>query len=267
MSRQQGDYPVNLGSDEFHRLSIQDTLLNVLFPLFPPGVDAPKRVLDVACGAGGWLQRVATAYPHCQCFGLDKNSLLLDYASQLAKSKALTNVTYKHGDMFDLPRLYKRPFDFIQMRTASWFLGARREEMFNTCLHLLNPGGMFCVIDFIQPGRTNSTAIQQFSQYFLDALEKRGSAYANVIDFPALLSALGFRDVHKYPYVLDLSAGQADRESYMADLRNVFGVFRPVVTQAMSEDDYEALVQACLRDLDAPDLEFSYDVLMVTGIN
>ena len=60
--------------DEFRRqLHLQRELYREMGALVPPSIDlsTAQCVLDVACGAGGWLLEMARAFPHIQFIGLN----------------------------------------------------------------------------------------------------------------------------------------------------------------------------------------------------
>jgi ubiquinone/menaquinone biosynthesis C-methylase UbiE len=263
----QGQYPIPPSdADEARRLSLQDELLNDLFPLFFTGYMHPKRVLDVACGTGGWLRRVAHAYPNAECVGLDKSALLLDYARALASTEHV-NITYKQGDMFDIAKSSGKvkAFDYIQMRCACWFLGSRVQEIFADCAHLLKPGATFCVIDFKQPPHSNSDALQRWNGYFMEALQRRGTSYAQVDQFAKIFGALGLVNIQQKPYVLDLSVGIEGREGFLSDLRSVFEVFKPVLFEVLDEEAFESIKAQVFSDFEAPGFEMFIDALMISG--
>ena len=60
--------------DEFTRqLQHERELCREMGALVPPSIDlsTAQCVLDVACGAGGWLLEMARAFPHIQFIGLN----------------------------------------------------------------------------------------------------------------------------------------------------------------------------------------------------
>src|SRR5690348_6528461 len=78
------------------RLHDQDTLLTEAMggPLSEQGEEAlrgVRDVLDVACGPGGWVQRVARDYPHMQVTGIDLSPTMIAYAQAMAGVMRLEN--------------------------------------------------------------------------------------------------------------------------------------------------------------------------------
>src|SRR5690349_18872644 len=74
---------------EHARLFDQDTLLTEAMggPLSEQGEEAlrgVRDVLDIGCGPGGWVQRVARDYPHMQVTGIDLSTTMIAYAQAMA---------------------------------------------------------------------------------------------------------------------------------------------------------------------------------------
>lgn len=250
-SDKHGHYPVRQDdAAEFHRLSVQDEIFNDHFRLLPLGITAPKHVLDVACGTGGWLRRIAKLYPQAECVGLDKSDLLLGHARLVAESNGLS-IWYKQGDMLELAKIFKQKrFDFIQMRFASWFLGTHRQEVLAACRDLLEPGGHFCLMEYESHPSTNSQALKRFSLLFEQALEKRGTSYGGTSEFPLLFDSLGFKNVQLTPYVFRLDIGVPNQSVLLHDLRSsVQTVGKMIVSSGViGAQEYDDMAEKCIAD-------------------
>ena len=93
---------------EMARLMLQDRLLNqAMGGLLAERNDLAHlyRVLDIACGPGGWLLDLTTQYPHMQGMGIDISQLMIDYANTLARTQKLSNVQFRVMDA-------TKPLDF-----------------------------------------------------------------------------------------------------------------------------------------------------------
>lgn len=255
-NRQQGQYPVpSRDPNEFNRLSRQDMLLNEVCPLLPSGVTNPKAVLDVACGTGGWLRTVAQNHPKTQCVGMDISSLMLDHARAMADSGGLKNIKYVQGDFFNLPKMFPaQRFSLVQMRVSTWFVGARKREVFAAIKSLLLPGGVFRIIEFEQPFPNNSAAWKRYNTLFFTALEKRGVLYYGTAEFPVMLRELGFSPVIPESFVVDLSAGTPNIQAMRDDMQDqILTVGKMIVVEGLlTEDDFEELRQECIDDMNKP---------------
>src|SRR6266849_5313488 len=74
---------------ETARLMFQDNLLTRhLEGLFPIAIDnaSEMRVLDLACGPGGWILNVAYEYPKAEVHGVDIHQPFVRYAAAQAWS-------------------------------------------------------------------------------------------------------------------------------------------------------------------------------------
>lgn len=264
---QQGAYPVRPSVDERLRLSVQDELFNRALPVVPSGLKPPKRVLDVACGTGGWLREMARLYPQAELVGLDKNGLLLEYAKTVALAKDLA-ITYRIGDMFSLEKTFKsKQFDLIHMRSSTWFLGDKIADVFATCQQLLAPGGTFYVVDFEQPYPTTSQAMRRYGTLFYQAMEKQGTMFKGTAEITALFHSLSFTNIRPGAAVIDLCAGAPNRNDFLSDVRRTFSVFKAMIIDAglQTDEEYEALKQQCLEDMDKPDYGFLAFFLCISG--
>lgn len=269
MQGKQGDYPVQPSNvKEFKRLAAQDELFNNLFPLFPSGIERPGRVLDVACGTGGWLRRVREQHPFTHCVGVDNNPDLLERAQELAVTRGV-QVDFKKGDMRHLSSAFSEEerFDFIQMRASTWFLGDRQAEVFRACQQLLMPGGVFCVIDFLQPLDSNSAHLRRFNDLFFSALLKRGTSYAGTAGLVVLFRRCEYQNIRLSSHVLDLSTGSTQRESFIADLKSTLHIFKEMVVTSglISNESYDELHEQCLADIDGPEFGLLAYALTITG--
>ena len=83
-----------------------------------------KRVLDVGCGAGDWLFKLAETYPHMtNLVGIDVNRMMIDNARALSAnypdSKRLRFEVQDALLIIEFPENY---FDLVNMRFGSRFL-------------------------------------------------------------------------------------------------------------------------------------------------
>src|SRR6266436_6885658 len=87
---------------EMARLMDQDRLITRgMGGLFPERSDLSgiQRILDVACGPGGWAQEVAFAYPEIEVVGFDISRAMIDYANAFARVQGLHNLSFQVMDI------------------------------------------------------------------------------------------------------------------------------------------------------------------------
>src|SRR5215472_10634969 len=104
--------------DEMTRLAIQDQVTTKgMGGVLPEQPDPSlfQRVLDVACGTGGWLIETAQTYPSIKkLIGVDTNNRLIEYAQAQAKAAQVDDrvefVPMNALSMLDFPDSY---FDLV----------------------------------------------------------------------------------------------------------------------------------------------------------
>jgi SAM-dependent methyltransferase len=98
------------------------------------------RVLDVGCGAIGWLRLLSEwVGPDGEVVGTDIDDAMLDTARQFVDTEALGNVVLIKDDLF-ASKLESSSFDLVHARFQIAPLGRGPEQMSNH-LRLLRPGG------------------------------------------------------------------------------------------------------------------------------
>lgn len=90
---------MDLGSEHYSQQEYADCLNQLFFVGKLSGINrdtlkiikdiAPKSVVDVGCGGGLFLQKIATRFPEVQCVGIDCSEEAIRFASPL-KGKNLT---------------------------------------------------------------------------------------------------------------------------------------------------------------------------------
>jgi SAM-dependent methyltransferase len=98
------------------------------------------RVLDVGCGALGWLRLLSEwVGPDGQVVGTDIQDEMLAAARQFVTAEGLGNVTLIHDDLF-ASELEPSSFDLVHARSLIFPLGRGPEQMASH-LRLVRPGG------------------------------------------------------------------------------------------------------------------------------
>lgn len=141
----------------FHEVMAEDSGQSVLssleehiLPLVPGLTERLSRgirVLDLGCGRGRILHRLATLYPDSHFTGIDLSAEAIDYARRSAQRDGLTNIEYLSADLSDYDqRAEDEAYDFIttfdavhdQARPLNLLIGIRRA---------LKPDGVYLMQD------------------------------------------------------------------------------------------------------------------------
>jgi SAM-dependent methyltransferase len=142
------DYLMAGQASERDRLQLQSRvwepagarLLDAVGPLRRSG-----RVLDVGCGALGWLRLLAERFPDGEVVGTDTDPAMLELAGRAVSDEGLGNVRLVHDDLF-ASALEPAGFDLVHARFQIAPLG-RAEEQVDAYLRLVRPGGVLVLED------------------------------------------------------------------------------------------------------------------------
>ena len=139
------------------------------------------RVLDVGCGAIGWLRLLSEwVGPDGEVVGTDIDDAMLDAARQFVDTEALGNVVLMKDDLF-ASKLDSSSFDLVHARFQIAPLGRGRDQM-STHVRLLRPGGTVALEEWdVSPWRLNppAPALQRLIELIGEAfVQSGGDMYA-----------------------------------------------------------------------------------------
>lgn len=102
--------------------------------------DSPMNILDLGCGPGIYLEKLAGLGHHCTGIDFSKNSIL--YARKQADEKGL-NINYMNQDYLELD--FEEQFDLILLiyTDIGVLLPAERDGLLDRIRRALKPGGIF----------------------------------------------------------------------------------------------------------------------------
>src|SRR6266700_3875548 len=112
--------------EELLRLAEQDRLVTASMGGVLPEQAEPsafRRVLDVACGSGGWVIEAAQTYPEMTLVGIDLNPTMIKYARAQAEAESVgERVTFHIMDALHSLQLASASFDLVNLRFAISFV-------------------------------------------------------------------------------------------------------------------------------------------------
>ena len=237
---------------ELARLVLQDNLFNEIIPRFPPLQFEPyknDRILDVACGPGGWALQVAQAFPEVSVVGVDISPQMIQYARAQTEARGL-DMQFRLMDItklpWDFPDAY---FDLVNTRFVTGCLSTSTWPSFlQECWRVLKPGGVMRNVEAVHMSAPTSPAVMKLSMLTYSAMHKIGvthSPYDMAVGpvVAKILKQVGFVDVAAVPYMVDLSYDAPLHDSMGQNLSMAATLLKSPLTrlEGISEEDFEAL--------------------------
>lgn len=254
------------------RLNTQNAMLNPYIGLFAPkgyardpedGHDgySPEpgdRILDIACGPGGWPRDVVRAYPDVQIIGIDNNKTSIRYARQHEATKQNPHVVFELADIMQKFNCPPDTFNYINLR---FLLGVVPKDKWGglmlECFRVLKPGGCICHVES-EAGLIAADAdskIVQATDLVLEVLWTYGKSFArNAIAItpmlPMFLQAARFVDIQVQPFLLNWSYGKPLHSHVLSDFVVALQEMRDIFVRGgkMTNDEYTALCRGYIAE-------------------
>lgn len=177
------DEQFNRDGEEGSLAVLYQLIVDAITKVSPPN----GRALDLGCGSAQLLCKIARALPGLNFTGLDLSEHMLAFAQANKENYGLTNLSFKHGSMYELDRLFSERFDLISCHLALHHCDTaeRATEVFNQISRLVQPEGTVFIFDIIRP-KTGRMALQfadlynrmQGDWYYQDALDSYRAAFS-----------------------------------------------------------------------------------------
>jgi SAM-dependent methyltransferase len=264
-------------NSELARILSQDRMLNAHLPLLPSNLELREdaRVLDVACGPGGWVCEVAFHHPQMQVIGVDINAELIEYARATAQVQGLDNAAFQvmnvvAGFADQAPSAPESPgshsldfpdahFDFVNGRFLVSFLKAEWwPRLVREMVRVTRPGGIIRLtegngFDMILTG---SPAMQRYKQILNQTFERDQRMTVLTPYLGPWLQGAGCTDVHTEAYLIDFHPGS---QEYEAIYRNIEVAYYELIELVLKVDptftreELEEAYRQCLIAMGQPD--------------
>jgi ubiquinone/menaquinone biosynthesis C-methylase UbiE len=247
---------------EMGRLLEQDRLVTKgMGGLFPERDDLSgiNRMLDVACGPGGWAQEVAFQYPEIEVVGFDVSNAMIDHARTQAKVQGLSNVSFLVMDVQKPLAFPDESFDLVNARFINFLPAAAWPSIMQQFRRITRPGGTIRLTESEWWYFTNSPALEAINASMIRALKMQGGSFSE--HFTGVLPMLGrflldagCISVNYQPHAIDFSVGTEYYEGFRHDAAVVFKLFQPFIVRmevATAEEisaRYEQMRLEMMRD-------------------
>jgi len=224
---------------EMARLLAQDRLITKgMGGLFSERRDLSgiQRILDAACGPGGWALEVAYTYPEIEVVGFDVSRAMIDYARAQARVQGLDNADFVVMDIQKALDFPDASFDLVNARFINFLPVTAWPKLMQEFKRITRPGGTIRLTESEWWYFTNSPALENLNAMIIRALKLQGGSFSE--RFTGVLPMLGrflldggCANVNYRSHVIDYSFGTEAYEGFRRDATVVFKLFQPFIVR------------------------------------
>ena len=249
---------------EMARLLEQDRLITKgmggLFPERANDFSGISRILDVACGPGGWVQDVAFAHSEIEVVGFDISRAMIEYTHAQARVQGLDNASFLVMDLLKPLEFPDQSFDLVNARFINFLPAAAWPPLMQEFRRISRPGGFIRLTESEWWYFTTSPALENLNALIIRALKLQGSfsqtgRFTGILPMLAsLLRDAGCVNIQYVPHAIDFSAGTEAYTGFRRDASVVFKLFQPfilrmgVTTQEEVNQLYEQMLLEMLQE-------------------
>lgn len=264
-------------TDELSRVAIQDQMITTSMGGVLPEQPDPTifgRVLDVACGTGGWLIEAAKTYPTMSLLvGVDVSSRMVEYArAQAAAAQISDRVEFHVGDALRMLEFPTGFFDLVNQRLGISYLRTWDwPKLLNEFQRVARPGGVIRVTEGDLFGHSSSPTLTRLFDLGLEAFSRAGHLFTPesrgvTSDLARLLQQSGLTAVQTRACALEYRAGTAEGQRFAEDMRLGLRTVVPFLRKwSRVPDDYEVLYHQALAEMQQPDFLATWNLLTAWG--
>jgi ubiquinone/menaquinone biosynthesis C-methylase UbiE len=255
-----------------------DVLLFKRAGVICPTVFSPSshaRILDLACGPGGWTFEVAHACPEISVMGVDHDRDVLDYARVLARVLGMhERVSFAQRDLSTFAAHTDKTFDFIHAGFLSrGLLPEQWPYLLADCLRLMRPGAMMQCLESTEVS-TTSSAFERL-KHLIATAEAKSHDSGDVLLDPTIvpihlkrwMQEAGYQTIAERLMLVNFSMGEEDFLTMLKQWRVHIKLLQPLVvgTETATQEEYEALYDQMILEMMSPDFCGTWSVIEVCG--
>ena len=262
-------YFISDSEAELARLVEQERVISkALGGLLPEHTDqaafvAPlQRVLDAACGSGGWVLGMAQTYPHLQVMGFDIDANMISYATTQAQVGKLEHASFRVMNALDPLDYPDNFFDLVNARSLLVIGRSAWPQVMQELFRITRPGGFIRLTENEDASVTTSPAFERMMVIFLEAIKRgdftfssTGRSTALPPMLPYFMQKAGYQNIQKHASIIDWSAGTEVHYPVAQDLKIAFRLLKPFVVRVgvATEEELEQLYRDIEIELRAED--------------
>jgi ubiquinone/menaquinone biosynthesis C-methylase UbiE len=232
------------------------------------------RILDVACGSGGWALELAQTYPHLEVMGFDIDERMINYANVQSRAGGLDNA---HFRVMNATQPLDYPDNFFDLVNARWIsvIGtAAWPGTIKEMVRITRPGGIIRITESEDFGLTNSPAFEKLSQMFIHAIKRGGIAFSatgrTTGQTPLLARFLrdaGCQNIHLRPFVVDWSAGTQVHGPMVQDHKALIKLLQPYLIKwgVTTQEEFDQTYREAEIEMISDDFCGHWNLLTVWG--
>lgn len=228
---------------EMARLMRQDLLITQgMGGLFPEHLDLTdvQRILDLACGPGGWALEVGFTYSDIDVVGVDISERMITYAQAQAQVQRRNNVTFQVANILKPLPFPANSFDLVNARLIVGFMRPEMwTDLLRQSLHILRPGGILRITE-IEWGLSNKPAFEKACGLINQAMRLAGYTFSpNGLHvgllpvLPRLMRDAGLQQVQMMAHAIEFSADTPARDGFYHDLTSIFVGIEPLIEKTL----------------------------------
>ncbi len=238
-----------------------------------PNAKAFRRVLDVACGTGGWVIEAAQTYPEMSLVGVDISVLMTDYARTQAQGLGLANrVEFRVMDALQKLDFPDNSFDLVNLRfgisfVRTWDWPPLLLEM----QRVVRPGGIIRWGESEVVTQNTSPALTELYDVAMGAFYRAGHIFTQDTKgltghMAELLTKSWCENVQVKTYPLLFRAGTPEGEMYIDDVKYLYVTTTPFVQKWVGlPENYDALHRQSLKEMAQPDFSVTWPHVTAWG--
>jgi SAM-dependent methyltransferase len=262
---------------EMSRLMRQEKLLTrSMGGVFPENTDLTgiQRMLDLACGPGGWVLETAFAHPEIEVKGVDISERAVAYANAQARVQQLPNASFQAMNVLQPLAFPDASFDLVNERLIVGFMRPDKwPDLIQECLRILRPGGILRFTEF-EPGFTNKPFLEKALGMVTRAMKFGGYTFSpdglhfNIIPMlPGFFREAGLQNIQKMAHVIEFSEDTEARDSFYHDTAIGFQLVEPFIEKVglATLEEWRGIYKKAIAEIFEDDFRAIWFFLTVWG--